>query len=204
MSVITYPVGLNIAKQSWGLFRNDIEFRSLFGVQALEASPPLWQTTLTAVDGLASLAGQWQSLMLSLQGRVNQLAMYNLGRPVPVGTMRGSITFSINHPAGTTICTLTAGSGQAGKTLKAGDYLGFGSGSTQQVVMVMADCTADGSGTITPTIFPAMRNAMTSGAGVTWNYPTALFRLRNPSPKWDYDSTMISGMNMDLLEDTRP
>ena len=202
MSVIQYPTNLPVGKQSWIQQRQDIEFRSMFGAQAMEASPPLWATTLTATDNFASLAGPWQSLMLQLRGKVNQLAMYNIGRPVPVGTMRGVMTLAATAQGATSLALSAAG--QAAATLVSGDYLGFGSGLTQQVVMVVANATADGSGNITVTIEPPLRNAFVAGSAVTWNYPCALFRRKDTKTQWDYDSTMVSGMMLDLLEDVRP
>ena len=45
MAVINVPTGFSVAKQTWEQMRMDIEFRSMFGAQAVEGSAPLWSTT---------------------------------------------------------------------------------------------------------------------------------------------------------------
>ena len=201
MSIIQFPANLYSASQSWGQQRNDMEFRSMFGAQALEVSAPLWIVSIESTPD-PSQAGAWQALILQLRGRTNQVALWNKGREQPLGTMRGAMTLGTTA-AGATSLTITA-SGQAGKTLLAGDYLGVGSGLTQQVVMVTADATANGSSVITVTTEPALRNAFASGASVTWYRPCALFRRQESRSSWDYEpGGVVKGMSLDLLEDWR-
>jgi hypothetical protein len=199
MSVIQVPVGLSVGKQSWGQRRNDVEFRSAFGAQALEGAAPLWTS---AIECTLKRPELWQTMIMQLRGKTNQLALWNMGRPQPKGTMRGSMTLA-NTAAGATSLVITA-AGQASKTLLFGDYLGIGSGLTQQVVMVTADATANGSGVITVSTEPALRNAFAGGAGVTWYRPCALFRRQGSSSSWDYEpGGVVKGMSLDLLEDWR-
>ena len=199
MSIIQVPAGLSVAAQSWAQQRNDFEFRSAFGAQALEASAPLWLSAIMATPKRPEL---WQALMLQLRGKTNQLALWNMGRPQPKGTMRGTMTLGTTAQ-GATALTINA-AGQAGKTLLAGDYLGVGAGLTQQVVMVVADATASGAGVVSVVTEPALRNAFASGAGVTWYRPCALFRRKDSTSKWDYEPGVIKGMSLDLIEDWRP
>lgn len=202
MSVIQFPANLYSASQSWGQQRNDMEFRSIFGAQAQEASAPLWGVTIAASDDPAQ-HGAWQALLLQLRGRANQLALWNKGREQPCGTMRGVMTMAA-AAQGATAMTITA-AGQAGKTLLAGDYLGVGAGLTQQVVMVVADATANGSGVVAVATEPALRNAFAPGSGVTWYRPCALFRRKDSTSKWEYEpGGVVRGMMIDLLEDWRP
>ncbi len=199
MSIIQVPTGLSVAAQTWAQQRNDFEFRSAFGAQALEASAPLWLSTIMATPKRPEL---WQALMLQLRGKTNQLALWNMGRPQPKGTMRGTMTLGTTAQ-GATALTINA-AGQAGKTLLAGDYLGVGAGLTQQVVMVVADATASGAGVVSVVTEPALRNPFTSGAGVTWYRPCALFRRKDSTSKWDYEPGVVKGMSLDLIEDWRP
>ncbi len=198
MGVIQVPVGLSVARQTWIQQRNDVEFRSMFGAQAQEASAPLWSTSITASLKRPAL---WQAMMLQLRGRTNQLELWNMGRPQPLGTMRGAMTMAA-AAQGATSLAITA-SGQATKTLLAGDYLGVGAGLTQQVVMIIADAVADGTGAITVTTEPALRNAFAGGAIVTWYRPCALFRRKDSSSQWEYEPGVVKGMMLDLLEDWR-
>ena len=200
MAVIQVPTGLSVGRQPWGQKRNDLSFSSSFGSQAVETSPPQWQTTLVATPKRPAL---FQVMMMQLRGRTNQLALWNMGRPVPLGTMRGAMTVAA-VAQGATVLPITA-SGQAGKTLLAGDFLGVGSGLNQQVVMVIADATANGAGLISVTVEPPLRNAFAAGSGVTWDKPKALFRRNDSVAQWEHlPGRIVQGMQMDLIEDWRP
>lgn len=205
MAVITFPSdSCVVEKFTFGQQTNDILFRSSFGAQSATVSPPLWTASIVAPTNYENVSGAWQALMLSLKGQVNQLALYNLARKVPLGTMRGSMTLSTSAAQGATSLVITAGSGQAAKTLKAGDMLGLGAGTTQQLVMIMSDATANGSGVITVTTEPPLRNAFTSGGVVTWDKPCALFRRSDSKSNWEYSANMASGFSLSLIEDVRP
>lgn len=202
MSIIQFPLGLAVAKQSWMQQRNDVEFRSMFGAQAVEGSGPLWSSTIIAPPRPA-IAGAWQAVMLQLRGRVNQLALWNMGRPTPAGTMRGAMALSAAAEQGATALSISS-PGQAGKTLLAGDYLGLGDGLTQQVVMVLEDVAADGAGTLSVITDPPLRNDFAGGTTVAWDRPCVLFRRKTSVSQWDYAPGQVGGMMLDLLEDSRP
>jgi len=200
MAVINVPTGFSVAAQVWEQQRMDVEFRSMFGAQALEGSAPAWSTTITSSLKRPEL---WQALMLQLRGRTNQLALWNHGRPEPKGTMRGTMTAAAAAQGATTM-TVTA-SGQAGRTLLAGDYLGVGSGLTQQVVMITADAVANASGVIAVSFEPGLRNALSAGAAVTWNRPKALFRRADSKAGWEHQpGGIVKPMTLSFLEDWRP
>jgi hypothetical protein len=376
MAVITIPDNLSCDAFSWGQSRNTINFKSPFGTQSVDVRSPWWTATLSAPVGYEKDAGNWQSLMMSLGGSTNQLAMHNLARPTPLGTLRGNMTFNSYAPVGATTIninsqvgginlltfpedfsnvawgkvnstvtpntitspdntitsdtitslatstltgiiststTVTNGStytisyyisktsfryiqlcfgggasnsyanfdiltgtvaggsysnasitsvgnfyrvsmtfisigvsaisylifvdstsaGRAssfsggvgismyiwgakletgsivtdygyGKTLLKGDYIGFGSGVTQQVCMVVADSVSTSQGYMPVNIQPPLRNAFTQGSAITWDKPKVLFRQQESNNSWDYNSIMSSGYKMSLLEDPRP
>jgi len=198
MAVINLPTGFSVAKQTWEQNRLDMSFTSIFGAQSVEVGSPLWSTTITSS---LKRPEQWQAVMMQLRGRTNQLSLWNFGRPVPKGTMRGTMTASA-AVVGATLMTITA-TGQASKTLLTGDYLGVGAGVTQQVVMLTADATSNASGVVTVSFEPALRNALSAGAVVTWDRPKALFRRTESKAGWDYEPGTVKAMSMTLLEDWR-
>ena len=204
MSVITFPSTLAANAFSWSQQRRDVSFTSTFGSQAQENSPPLWAVAMQAAPDRDGNIGPWQALLLQLRGKTNQLALWNLARPVPIGTMRGTMTLNTAIAKGDTSINIIAAT-ESTKTLVAGDYLGFGSGITQQVVMVTGLATADVSGIITATFEPAARNAIAIGSAVTWNMPAALFRQTASKLGWSYVPGIVTQpMPLDLLEDWRP
>ena len=177
-------------------------FTSSLGSQAVEVAPPLWAVTLEATPGREWDSGPWQSLGMQLRGKTNQLAAWNLARPVPRGSMRGTMTLNADAGQGSTTLSIVA-SGQTAKTLVQGDYLGIGSLLTQQVVMVVADALSDGSGVISVTVEPALRNPFLSGESVTWNQPKALFRRIDSKFSWNVAASVAEGFVLDLIEDFR-
>lgn len=202
MSTITFPTTLEAARLSWGQQRRDLVYSSAFGSQAVENSPALWVVSLAPPPLMDANAGPWQALMLLLKGKTNALALWNLARPAPLGTMRGTMTLVGAHAQGAT--TLAIRGGAAASTLKQGDMLGVGSGTTQQVVMVTADATANGSGVISVNTEPPLRNAFADWAAVTWDKPCALFRVTQSKASWDYTpGVIVSGFALDLIEDWR-
>lgn len=199
MSVITFPTALEAAvRLTWGRASSDIRSRSVFGSQTVAVAPSRWTASLAPTPKYEADAGALQAFILSLDGEVNQLAMWNLARPAPLGTMRGTMTFSGAHAQGATTLVIAA-TGQNGTTLKQGDWLGFGSGTTQQLVMVMADASADASG-ITVSIKSPLRNAFANGAAITWDKPKALFAQAQAKATWDYSAGIVSGFALDLIE----
>lgn len=204
MSVIAFPTTIGVKSMTWSQQRNDTEFRSVFGAQAIEVTAPLWAVAMVLAERNDDAIGPSKALVMQLRGRTNQLSLFDVMRQAPRGTMRGTLTFNTAPAAGATSLSITGGVGQASTTLLQGDLIGFGSGLTQQVVMVAADATANGSGVIAVTVEPALRNAFIIGDGVTWDKPRALFRRTDSKAGWDYGPTRVSGIALNLLEDVRP
>lgn len=118
--------------------------------------------------------GAWREAFIgSMRGQVNTVALWHFARPLPVGTLRGTLTLSSAAAQGAASVVVAGGAGQAGATLLAGDLIGVGG----LLLMVASDCIANGSGVVTVPITNRLRVAQSSGATVTWNKPTALFRL---------------------------
>lgn len=207
MSLIVMPTDLSLTTMNWAQVRQDVEARSNFAAQASELGTPLWAVTLGGPNTYDAdpRTGAWQALILQLRGRTNQLSVFNTVRAVPRGTMRGSITFNAAPAAGDATLNITAGAGQAGTTLLQGDYLGFGSGLTQQMIMVTANATANGSGVIAALSYePVIRNAFLLGDPIIWDHPRIAMRRRDSMNGWDYTGITVSGFGLELLEDWRP
>jgi hypothetical protein len=202
MSVITFPSSLKVESSTWSQTRLDLAFDSVFGSQGVEVSPPLWDVVISSPEMLEQESGEWQALLMKLRGQTNQLELWNHGRSAPRGTMRGTMTLNTAAAQGDVTLSIIAAT-ETAKTLKAGDLLGIGSATTKQVVMVTADATSDGSGVISVTIEPSLRNSHLIASAVTWNKPTILFRRKQSQATWDYKNVLASGFSLDLIEDTR-
>jgi hypothetical protein len=86
----------------------------------------------------------------------------------------------------------------AGRTLLAGDWIGFGG----QLVQIMVTTVADGSGNMPIEFQPRARNAIAAGTPVLWNAPTANFILKpgTPNVPTSWTPGMVDGATIELIE----
>ena len=105
-------------------------------------------------------------------------------------------------PQGTvSSCTLTGSAGDETVTvvmtgtLKAGDYIQLGAGSSARLHQVLLDQSGDG----TLEIWPALRSSY-SGATVTFNNPKGVFRLSNNVTSWSINNASAYGISFEAVE----
>jgi hypothetical protein len=127
--------------------------------------------TLRRCRTFAERAGV-EAFLSTLKSGANRLSLHHMAHPRPYGTLAGSPTVSGTPAQGATSATLTVTNGQ---TILAGDMLGITTAAGVQLVRVTAGGTS--SGTLAISFEPALRAAVTNGAAVVWDKPTALFRL---------------------------
>lgn len=134
-------------------------------------------------------AEPWLSILLALAGRVGT---FKLGDP------------NGKSPRGTATAATVNGAGQTGKTLalsgtgtlKAGDYLQVGSGTSQRLYKNLKDLTLPA----TADIFPRLRESPSNGASVTLTNTTGIFRLAEPRFEWDLDTAKLYGISFKAIE----
>lgn len=139
--------------------------------------------------------GQMEAFFDRLKGQANRIILWNLQRPAPLGTMRGSPTLSASAAQFANTLSIQT---TAGATLLRGDMIGVGS----QLFRVMADATANGSGLLSVEVAPRVRAAISSGTAVVWAAPTAPFRVSSSKGlgvDWTPDS--FTPPSLDLQED---
>lgn len=90
-------------------------------------------------------------------------------------------------------------------TYLAGDMLQIGSGVGSHYAMVTAAAAENDAGQIVVSIEPPLRQAISSGAAVTWDKPVAHYKLTGDSQAWQGvpGSSDVGGFAFDLLEDWR-
>jgi hypothetical protein len=111
----------------------------------------------------------------------NRLLIWHLARPAPRGTMRGSPTLNGAHSQGAT--SLSIANAGVNATILRGDMIGVTTTATYavQLVRVVADATANGSGVATLTVEPALRASANTGSAIVWDKPKALWRPVSPA-----------------------
>ncbi len=118
----------------------------------------------------------FEGWLSGLSGMQHRISTHDWKRPTPRGTINTSgVTLSSSAAAFATSLVLT-GCGTS-KTLLRGDWLAAGG----QLFRAAADATANGSGVMTVEVRHAVRAAISSGAAVTLNRPTALYILTEPT-----------------------
>lgn len=162
MSIIVPPpeVIATLGRQSWSQQRYDFtEESDVTGAVAVNAggSPPRWRASIASARGMRMAeAGAWQAMVLKLEGRRNHLALYDMLRAAPQGTLRGALSLSASAALGAS--TLNIAGGLAGGNLLSGG--GF-------EIDTNADGLADGWTVYTSGSVGTVTTAMPSAAGNT-------------------------------------
>lgn len=198
MATIAFPANLGVAQFSWGCIDYEMEESSdATGASASRIiGPPRWTAHLTSKEDMTlNQAALWEWLILSLRGD-NVLAMYDIVRTAPQGTMRGTPTLASPLVVGAISASFTGASG----TLLRGDMLQIGTGiGTSQLIKVANDVTFPGAVSFNNPI----RKAITAGAAITWDKPVAYFRRVNRSATlgtYTLQGTGQGDFSLDLVE----
>lgn len=190
MAIIQLPTGLLCGQFAISQRRFDMDEMSEESGDALARllGPPRWGLVLAAPsNGLSQAnAALWSSMVLRLRGRVNHLAAYDIVKQAPRGSFRGNPTLVGAHAGGLSTLVINGGSGQAGQTFLSGDWVGVGSGLGSQVVNVVADAVANGSGQVTLTVEPPLRLAWPNGTAIVWDKPLIYYKAVSQAVSWDY------------------
>lgn len=197
MSVITYPVAtlprVFLPRTFSGeLVSNTRSFASPFGgsEQVADLLNDRWAFSLELAARNHDEAASIEAYVAALRGMSNTTALYHFGRPNPRGTLIGSPTAQTAAQGAASIVLNTT----TGYTLKAGDMIGV----SGLLLQVASDCTAAASA-ITVPLVNRLRTAITAGAAVTWDRPTAQFRLAS-RPRVVYLGGYADAVAMDFVE----
>jgi len=203
MAVIQLPSTLKLKSLVVGQRRHDLDFSNpeSGNGSVRPLGPPQWTYSFTSDDQMDLLqASEWEALQMQMRGRINRLEAWDVGKPAPLGTMRGTMTLNGAHAAGAVTLNISA-AGQGSKTLLQGDWLRVASGlGTSQLVKVLGAATADVSGNIAVTVEPPLRLAFTSGTAVSWDKPTAFYQLESADASWKYERAIQGSFSLTLVE----
>lgn len=205
MSIITLPAGIYFG--SFGISQRRFDLKEMSdstgSTRERLIAPPRWSLRFAPPSSGITYeqAALWKTMLLTLRGGVNHLAVYDVAQVAPTGTMRGSpVVGAAGAAAGATVAPITGGT--ANGTLKVGDWLQFGSGLGSQLVSVVANVTLSGAGAGDVTFEPPLRTAYTAGTAVAWDKPVAHYKMTSNVPEWAYipGAFLVSGFNCDFME----
>jgi len=159
-----------------------------FATQVHAYSGEMWSASVTIPTVRKDLAEPWVAFLLSLRGQYGTFLLGDPNRTSPQGTATSAtITGSLGDRSVTVAMT---------GTLKAGDYLQLGSGSSAKLHKVLVD--QSGSGTLE--IWPALRDDYTT-ASATLTNAKGVFRLASNSTQWGIGSSSAYSIQFDAMED---
>jgi len=192
-------------------------------VQTLDMGGERWYASFDTVPGNTRIeAGEREAFWDRLLGQVHRVALWNLARPVPLGTLRlGGQTIQVVNASLATVSVVNAslqpvtvvggypattgatvsGSNNItffavnGRTLLPGDMLGING----QLVRVVATSTA-ASGQMTVEFLPRLRAAVPAYTPIVWDKPTATFMLMSDGVPTVERPGMYEGASIEMIE----
>jgi len=189
---IAYPIDLpanGITSIEWRALNAVATSQSPFTYkqQVIAHGGQRWEATVNIAPLNKAAAAAWKASLISLKGSVGTMLLGNPVYDVPQGTV-SACTLSGDAGVETASVTMTG-------SLKAGDYIQLGAGSSAKLHQVLVDQTGDGS----LEIWPALRTTYSSQS-VVFNAPKGLFRLSQNMTSWSIDNASIYGISFDAVE----
>lgn len=232
MSVITASAVVMswLEEQSWGIRRYDTtETSDVNGQTAvLVQAPPRWTSTLRSARGLSmDVAGEWESMLLKLEGQVNHLAVWDV-LAAAVSPQRAPMYLAAAAAVGDTSIVVNNAIGtfdrgtpvQIGSGLGTSQYLRCTDPVTSAVAATGVFTWTNGApafswtngasaftwqrpgAQVTLNFRSRLRDAYPAGTLVYWDKPVCYFKLETPGLTWQSraNGPAKEGFAVDLLE----
>ena len=146
-----------------------------------------WEASVNIPSVHRDKAAEWKAMLVGLKGQAGTFLLGDPDYATPQGTVSS--------------CVLTGDAGDDNATvvmtgtLKAGDYIQLGSGSSAKLHQVLLDQSGDG----TIQIWPSLRSTYSS-ATVVFNSPKGVFRLSTNMTSWSINNASIYGISFEAVE----
>lgn len=194
MATITLPAGFSPRDFTMRLVTNQRSFSSPFGgsEQVVDLLNDRWSISLTMPSSSSADAARIEAFVNAMRGMTNTCNLYHMQRKVPRGTMRGTPTMVADYPMGAGTIVINA---VPGETLEAGDMIGVGG----LLLMVAEHTGTNGAGIMGISLVNRLRKSISGGAAVTWDKPTAPFRMLSTGSV-NYQPGYAEGVSLDFAE----
>ena len=136
--------------------------------------------------------------LVGLNGMEGTFTAGQPGYATPRGTWAGSPKVLSAHAAG--VKSIAMDGFSAGATVKRGDWLQTGSGSSAHLHKIVQDGAADGSGLLTLEVWPRTRAALADNDTFVTASPVGLWRLASNDREWDIETAMLYGISFSAIE----
>ena len=155
--------------------------------QVVDFGGQRWEASVSIPSTRRDLAAEWATLLVALRG--------------PVGTfLLGDPDYATNR-GNASSCVVTGSAGDATVsvvmtgTLKAGDYIQLGTGSSARLHKVLLDQTGNGN----LEIWPSLRSDYSSSSATLTN-TKGLFRLKQTASEWSINNASAYGISFEAVE----
>ncbi len=194
MTDYTWPTEIIPASSEWSYVSNVAAFISpLTGAtRTLGRGGDRWQCSLIMPTLTNANRSILRAYLAKLRGRTHR-AIIGDHSYLRRGTQSANVTV---NGAGQTGYALNITGATIGATLLAGDYFTVGN----ELKMITADATANGSGQMALAFVPALRVSPAGGAAVTITAPTGRFILTGDAG-WSNSPGYLSGFSCSFIED---
>jgi hypothetical protein len=146
-----------------------------------------WEASVNIPSVHRDKAAEWKAMLVGLKGQQGTFLLGDPDYATPQGTVSSCV---LSGDAGDDNATVVMTG-----TLKAGDYIQLGSGSSAKLHQVLLDQNGDG----TIQIWPSLRSTYSS-ATVTFNSPKGVFRLATNMTSWSINNASIYGISFEAVE----
>ncbi len=197
MATYNFP-SITPTSQTFELITNSRQFQSPVSgaVQTLSRKGSFWKTRMTFSNLRGNDRAEMQAFIAKMDGQTHRMRLEDYGR-VRYGAATSPQSVLVNGAGQTgSSINLDGATNSVTNFFKAGDYMSF----NNELHMVTADASSNASGQIAVSIAPPIRKATTNDDAVQIFAPLGVFMMTN-TPRWSTESTYISSITIEAIED---
>ena len=155
--------------------------------QVVDFGGQRWEASVSIPSVHRDKASEWVAMLIALRGPVGTFLLGDPDYATPRGDA-SSVAVTGSAGASTVTVAMTG-------TLKAGDYIQLGSGSSARLHKVLVDQTGNGN----LEIWPSLRSDYSS-ATATLDSPKGVFRLKQNMTEWSINNASFYGISFEAVE----
>ena len=197
MTTYAIPTTVGFSSVEFGLENNNQVFESPLSnsIQVSELTGARWYATFNLPPMKQDNALEYIGFLQRLQGRVHSFYGYDANHRSPSGTIAGS-TLLVNGASQTGTSLVLDGGANSTLVLKAGDFFSV----NNELKMVTANATTDGSGDVTVNFVPSLRSSPSNDASITTTNPVCTMKLTGDSSTYSINTSSIYGISFSGVE----